>query len=71
MALSGISSETPIVGRIEIALTLHDDGVGQAYGLDGVEPAAAIGYLMVTIDRLREECAALWDSDEELEEDDE
>lgn len=57
-----IDPSTPIVGNIEIALYMSADGVDVAYGLEGVSPEAAIGYLIVVSDRLREERKYEWDT---------
>jgi hypothetical protein len=62
MALIGFPPNAQQVGSIEIALYLTEDGTGTAYGLDGVTPEAAIGYLTIVTDRLREERSLQWDT---------
>ena len=52
----------PVVGKIEIVLYMGDEGIGTAYGLEGVSTEAAIGYLTVVTDRLREERSFEWDT---------
>lgn len=61
MALN-LPPNTQPVGSIEITLTMGADGVGVAYGMEGVSPEAAIGYLTVVSDRIREERRLQWDT---------
>lgn len=62
MALDGIPSDATVVGKIEIALVLSGDGIGTAYGVEGMTNEAAIGYLTIVTDRLREERSLQWDT---------
>lgn len=62
MALTDLPEGSQVVGRVEIVLYLEGDGVGTAYGLEGMSPEAAIGYLTVVSDRIREERRLNWDT---------
>lgn len=57
-----LDPQTTVVGRIEIVLYLDDDGVGTTYSVDGIANEAALGYLMIVSDRIREERKYEWDT---------
>lgn len=52
-------------GRITVRTMLGSEGTGTAFESEGVSTEAAIGYLTVVIDRLRDQAAANWDQDTE------
>ena len=63
MPLHGLPNGAIVVGNIEIALYLSDEGdVRTAYGFDGVSEEAAVGHLTVVLDRIREERLLSWDT---------
>lgn len=56
-----LPESTAVLGSIEIALVLKDDGdTGMVYGYDGVNATEAIGYLTVVLDRMREQERLAW-----------
>lgn len=62
MALTGSPPNASQIGSIEIGLFLSDDGISTAYGFEGMTKEAAIGYLVVVGDRMREERGLEWDT---------
>jgi hypothetical protein len=62
MTLTGLPPEATTVGSIEILLYLDNDGIGTAYGFEGVAPEAALGYMTIVMDRIREERSFQWDT---------
>lgn len=85
LALTGLPPNASQVGSIEIVLYLDEDGIGTAFGYEGISKEAALGHMLVVMDRIRKEreyewatcpdCKRPWaehfDSDDEDEEDDE
>jgi hypothetical protein len=55
--------DTAVIGSIVIDVVLAEEGgIGISYGLDSVSKEAAIGYLMATTDRIRDEIRCMWDT---------
>lgn len=61
MPLDGLPEDVAVTGTIQIAITLGAGGTGLSYGFDGITTEAAIGYLTVILDRLRQERSLQWD----------
>ncbi len=47
-------------GEISIVQFIHEDGMGVAYRIEGIEPATAIGHLATVLDALRDEQKEQW-----------
>lgn len=63
MALTGIPQNAQQVGEIAIVVYLTaEGGLGLSYGFDGMGLDEAIGRMTVTLDRLRDERRAQWDT---------
>lgn len=62
MQLDGPPTDVPQIGKIEIYLFLAEGGIEIGFGMDQVTEEAAIGYLTVVQDRLREIVKYQWGS---------
>lgn len=62
MALQGLPQDATVTGSIEIVRYLTSDGEGVTFGIDDLSKETAIGFLMVILDRLREERKLEWDT---------
>lgn len=61
MALTDLPTGVTVVGSLEVVLYMSEEGLGVAHGYEGMGKEAAIGYLTVVSDRLREEVRLQWD----------
>jgi hypothetical protein len=66
-ALEDLPPDCTEIGSVAISVFTGPEGLGFAYGYDGLTPEAAIGYLVVTTDRLREERKYDWEGEPEYE----
>lgn len=64
-ALEGLPEDVTEIGNISISLFIGEDGVSFAYGYEGVAREAAIGYLTVVLDRVRDEVALDWGEEDD------
>lgn len=64
-SLEGLPDDCTEIGSVAISVFTGPDGIGFAYGYEGLTPEAAVGYLTVTTDRLRNERAFDWGEDED------
>lgn len=62
MSLTGVPEDAAQIASIEVGIYFTEHGEHVAYGLDGLSPEAAIGYLTVVQDRLREERSYQWNT---------
>lgn len=63
-SLEDLPDDCTEIGNVLISVFTGPDGIGFAYGFQGLTPEAAIGYLIVTTDRLRNERGYEWDDDD-------
>lgn len=50
------------MGEVTIVTYMSGDGIGTAYGVEGMSKEEAIGRLTIVLDRLREEVKLEWDT---------
>jgi hypothetical protein len=55
-----IDPDLAVVGTVQIALSMGEDSLDVVYGFDGMSLDAAIGYMTVVLDRMREERKYEW-----------
>lgn len=70
---TALPDHVPEMGYVLISVGMDEDGEGMAYEVEGISPEAAVGYLTVLTDLLRDQMRFQWYtavSDDEEEDDD-
>lgn len=49
------------VGSVKISVILTDDGLSTVYTVDGLAREAALGHMLLVMDRMRQAAAASWE----------